>query len=77
MTDHNHSDGPVPGTRLEDCEVERELGAGGFGVTYPARDVFFFAAGGGEGVSFYRGTGGRARDGGAAVGGRTGPAARR
>ena len=29
----------VPGTRLEEFEVERELSAGGFGVTYLARDL--------------------------------------
>ena len=28
-----------PGTRLEEFEVERVLGAGGFGITYLARDV--------------------------------------
>ena len=32
-------DGLTPGTRLEDFEIERELGAGGFGVTYLALDV--------------------------------------
>ena len=32
-------DGLTPGTRLEDFEIEGELGAGGFGVTYLALDV--------------------------------------
>ena len=32
-------DGLAPGTRLEEFAVERELGAGGFGVTYLALDV--------------------------------------
>ena len=27
------------GTRLDELEIERVLGAGGFGVTYLARDV--------------------------------------
>ena len=29
----------APGTRLDDLEIERVLGAGGFGVTYLARDL--------------------------------------
>ena len=29
----------APGTRLDELEIERVLGAGGFGVTYLARDV--------------------------------------
>ena len=29
----------APGTRLDDLEIERMLGAGGFGVTYLARDL--------------------------------------
>ena len=29
----------APGTRLEEFEIERELGAGGFGVTYLAHDT--------------------------------------
>ena len=35
----DESDDLTAGTRLEDFEIERELGAGGFGVTYLARDV--------------------------------------
>ena len=37
MTDTG--DALAPGTRLDELEVERVLGAGGFGVTYLARDV--------------------------------------
>ena len=37
MTDA--SDGLAPGTRLDEFEIRRVLGAGGFGVTYLARDV--------------------------------------
>ena len=29
----------APGTRLDELEIERVPGAGGFGVTYLARDV--------------------------------------
>ena len=35
----NGGEGLARGTRLEEFEIERELGAGGFGVTYLARDV--------------------------------------
>ena len=37
MTDTG--DALAPGTRLDELEIERVLGAGGFGVTYLARDV--------------------------------------
>ena len=37
MTDTG--DALAPGTRLDEFEIERVLGAGGFGVTYLARDV--------------------------------------
>ena len=37
MTDAG--DGLAPGTRLGELEIERVLGAGGFGVTYLARDL--------------------------------------
>ena len=33
----------APGTRLDELEIERVLGAGGFGVTYLARDVSLVA----------------------------------
>ena len=39
--DHESAESPValaPGTRLEEFTIERVLGAGGFGVTYLARD---------------------------------------
>ena len=32
-------DGLAPGTRLDELEIERVLGSGGFGVTYLARDL--------------------------------------
>ena len=39
MDDVRGGDVLAAGTRLEEFEVERELGAGGFGVTYLARDL--------------------------------------
>ena len=33
-----HGDGLVPGARIEEFEIVRELGFGGFGITYLARD---------------------------------------
>ena len=41
----------APGTRLDEIEIERVLGAGGFGVTYLARDLSLDALAGGQGVS--------------------------
>ena len=35
----DHGDALAPGTRLEQFEVVRELAAGGFGITYLAKDV--------------------------------------
>ena len=32
-------EGLAPGTRIEEFRIERELGAGGFGITYLARDL--------------------------------------
>ena len=39
MDDMRGGDVLAAGTRLEEFEIERELGAGGFGVTYLARDL--------------------------------------
>ena len=38
MDDRGGGEVLAPGTRLEEFEIERELGAGGFGVTYLAHD---------------------------------------
>ena len=67
MTDSG--DALAPGTRLEEFEIERVLGAGGFGVTYLARDVSLDAW---RAVKEYlpRDWGTRQRDG--AIGPRTG-----
>ena len=40
----------APGTRLDELEIERVLGAGGFGITYLARGRVAGCVAGGEGV---------------------------
>ena len=48
MTDTG--DALAPGTRLDEFEIERVLGAGGFGVTYRARDSAARPVGGAQGI---------------------------